>query len=139
MTVPRTLGYRFPAEWEKHEATWLTYPFLDDSFPGKLESVYAPYIEFIKHISRGEKVRINVPDEIQKQKLTKKSAVMVRHSNHGRKGLYANALALMHYRSGHHTWIRVPHHDTLHAIVKDKKKSVVMVSCVEPQPSFLRH
>jgi agmatine deiminase len=70
MTVPRTLGYRFPAEWEKHEATWLTYPFLDDSFPGKLESVYAPYIEFIKHISRGEKVRINVPDEIQKQKLT---------------------------------------------------------------------
>ena len=70
MTAPRNLGYRFPAEWEKHEATWLTYPFLDDSFPGKLDRIYTPYIEFIKQISFGEKVRINVPDEIQKQKLT---------------------------------------------------------------------
>ena len=69
MNVPRTLGYRFPAEWEKHEATWLTYPNLDDSFPGKLESIYVPYIEFIKQISLGEKVRINVSDQIHKQKL----------------------------------------------------------------------
>ncbi len=69
MNVPRTLGYRFPAEWEKHEATWLTYPYLDDSFPGKLESIYVPYIEFIKQISLGEKVRINVSDQIHKQKL----------------------------------------------------------------------
>jgi len=69
MNVPRTLGYRFPAEWEKHEATWLTYPYLDDSFPGKLDSIYGPYIEFIKQVSLGEKVRINVPDQIQKQKL----------------------------------------------------------------------
>ncbi len=67
--TPRTLGYRFLAEWEKHEATWLTYPYLNDSFPGKLDSVYSSYIEFIKQISLGEKVRINVPDELHKQKL----------------------------------------------------------------------
>lgn len=69
MNVPRTLGYRFPAEWEKHEATWLTYPYLDDSFPGKLETIYVSYIEFIKQISLGEKVRINVSDQLHKQKL----------------------------------------------------------------------
>lgn len=70
MTLPRNLGYRFPAEWEPHEATWLTYPYLDDSFPGKLGSIYASYTEFIKQISLGERVRINVPDDVQKQKLT---------------------------------------------------------------------
>ena len=60
--TPKQLGYRFPAEWEKHEATWLTWPHHDDSFPGKLESIYSSYMKYIKQISLGEKVRINVPD-----------------------------------------------------------------------------
>jgi agmatine deiminase len=62
MNTPRNLGYRFPAEWEKHEATWLTWPFRDESFPGKLESVYPSYLQFIKQMVVGEKVRINIPD-----------------------------------------------------------------------------
>lgn len=70
MTTPQSLGYRFPAEWEKHEATWLTWPYLDDSFPGKVEDVYPFYLEFIKQISYGEKVRVNVPDEHQQTVLT---------------------------------------------------------------------
>lgn len=61
--IPKELGYRFPAEWEKHEATWLTWPYLDDSFPGKLDKIYSPYLQFIKQIALAEKVRINVPDE----------------------------------------------------------------------------
>lgn len=67
---PKSLNYSFPPEWVKHEATWLTWPHLDDSFPGKLESIYPSYLEFIKQISLGEKVRINVPDEHQKVVLT---------------------------------------------------------------------
>jgi agmatine deiminase len=70
MTTPLDLGYRFPAEWEKHEATWLTWPYLDDSFPGKLDDIYPFYLEFIKQLTLGEKVRINVPDEQQKVVLT---------------------------------------------------------------------
>jgi agmatine deiminase len=62
---PNQQGFKFPAEWEKHEATWLTWPYKDDSFPGKLESVYPSYMNFIKQLSLGEKVRINVPDEKQ--------------------------------------------------------------------------
>lgn len=60
--TPKELGYRFPAEWEKHEATWLTWPYHNDSFPGKLESVYPSYMQFIKQIALNEKVRINIPD-----------------------------------------------------------------------------
>ena len=70
MSTPKSLGYHFPAEWEKHEATWLTWPYLDDSFPGKVEVVYPFYLEFMKQISLGEKIRINVPDEHQKLVLT---------------------------------------------------------------------
>ena len=54
MNTPKNLGYRFPAEWEKHEATWLTWPYLDDSFPGKVDIVYPFYIEFIKFYSKKE-------------------------------------------------------------------------------------
>jgi agmatine deiminase len=61
LNTPFEDGYRFPAEWEPHEATWLTYPHSDDSFPGKLESVYPPYMQFIAEIAKSEKVRINVP------------------------------------------------------------------------------
>lgn len=70
MNTPQSLGYKFPAEWEKHTATWLTWPYLDDSFPEKLDVVYPSYLEFVKQVSLGEKVRINVPDEHQKLVLT---------------------------------------------------------------------
>lgn len=61
--TPKQLGYSFPAEWTPHEATWLTWPYHEDSFPGVLEEVYPSYCRFISYISRGEKVRILVPTE----------------------------------------------------------------------------
>ena len=69
MNTPFEDGYRFPAEWEPHEATWLTYPHKDDSFPGKLESVYPAYIRFIAEITKSEKVRINTPPSFKEQLL----------------------------------------------------------------------
>jgi len=67
--TPKSLGYRFPAEWEKHEATWLTFPWCEDSFPGKMQTVLPSYMNFIKTISLGEKVRINVNDLSVKTKV----------------------------------------------------------------------
>jgi agmatine deiminase len=61
--TPREAGYAFPAEWEKHEATWLSWPHKEASWPGKIESIYGPYCEFIKVVAAGEKVRININDE----------------------------------------------------------------------------
>jgi agmatine deiminase len=61
--TPKKQGYRFPAEWAKHEATWLSWPHKQGSWPGKIATIYQPYCEFIKIVATGEKVRINVRDE----------------------------------------------------------------------------
>lgn len=61
--IPKQLGYRFPAEWEEHEATWLSWPHKEESWPDKLQEIYPNYSEFIKIISQDEFVRINVKDE----------------------------------------------------------------------------
>ncbi|MFP5078866.1 agmatine/peptidylarginine deiminase [Pedobacter sp. JCM 36344] len=63
---PKKAGYSFPAEWAKHEATWLTWPHKEESWPGKIDNIYPPYCQFIKAVSEGEKVRINVNDEEMK-------------------------------------------------------------------------
>ena len=60
---PKKAGYTFPAEWAKHEATWLSWPHKEASWPGKLETIYTPYCQFIKAVAAGEKVRININDE----------------------------------------------------------------------------
>jgi agmatine deiminase len=60
---PKAAGYSFPAEWEQHEATWLSWPHKEASWPGKIETIYAPYVEFIKILAEGEQVRININDE----------------------------------------------------------------------------
>ena len=77
MTTPLQDGYRFPAEWEPQEATWLTYPHSDDSFPGKLESVYPYYMRFVAEITKSEKVRINVPSKFKEQFLYRLSEANV--------------------------------------------------------------
>ncbi len=59
---PKELGYFFPAEWHQHRATWLSWPHKEASWPGKLDTVYQPYSQFIKEVSRGEQVCINVLD-----------------------------------------------------------------------------
>src|SRR5258706_2525360 len=61
--TPRELGYRMPAEWETHAATWLTWPRPDGiSFPDKYGTVPAVYAEFIRELVQVEEVEINVWD-----------------------------------------------------------------------------
>ena len=59
--LPKELGYRFPAEWEPHRATWLSYPHADSySWPGTLHSIFQFYHQFIREIAKGERVCINI-------------------------------------------------------------------------------
>jgi agmatine deiminase len=59
--VPKALGYRMPAEWEPHAATWLTWPRPEGiSFPGHYETIPPVYAELIRHLTEGEEVNINV-------------------------------------------------------------------------------
>jgi agmatine deiminase len=60
--TPLQLGYRFPAEWEPHWATWLSWPHNQDSWPGKIHTIYPVYAQFVKALTSGEKVCINVND-----------------------------------------------------------------------------
>jgi agmatine deiminase len=63
MLTPKELGYFFPAEWSPHEATWLSWPHKEASWPGKIESVFPIYAQFIAEVAKGEKVCINVNDQ----------------------------------------------------------------------------
>ena len=61
MTFPAELGYRMPAEWEPHIATWLTWPRPEGiSFPDKYDTVPPVYAELIRHLAAVEEVHINV-------------------------------------------------------------------------------
>jgi agmatine deiminase len=65
--TPRSLGYFFPAEFAPHEATWLSWPHKEASWPGKIQSIYPNYCRFVKELAAGEKVCINVNDASMKQ------------------------------------------------------------------------
>jgi agmatine deiminase len=59
--TPAELGFRMPAEWEPHVATWLTWPRPEGiSFPDKYDTVPAVYAELIRNLVPHEEVHINV-------------------------------------------------------------------------------
>jgi agmatine deiminase len=61
--IPFLLGYRIPAEWERHEATWLSWPKDPLTFPadviGRVEQIY---VEMVHALSEGERVELLVDD-----------------------------------------------------------------------------
>jgi agmatine deiminase len=58
--TPHSLGYRMPAEWEPHEATWLGWPHERTDWPGKFAPIPWVYAEIVRHLARVERVRILV-------------------------------------------------------------------------------
>jgi agmatine deiminase len=58
--TPRQLGYRMPAEWEPHEATWLAWPHEKSDWPGKFAPIPWIYGEIVRLLTRVERVRILV-------------------------------------------------------------------------------
>src|SRR5580704_1193787 len=58
--TPKQLGYRLPAEWEPHEATWLSWPHKEASWPGKIETIFPIYAQMVAALARSETVHINV-------------------------------------------------------------------------------
>lgn len=67
MPTPKQSGFYFPAEFEAHEATWLSWPHKEASWPGKIDTIYPAYSLFVKYLAESERVRINVIDEAMKQ------------------------------------------------------------------------
>jgi agmatine deiminase len=67
----REQGYMMPAEWEKHDAVWLAWPYDPTTFPDRVERVEATYVQIIKEIHTGEHVNLFVTSEAAKQKATR--------------------------------------------------------------------
>ncbi len=61
--APAELGFRMPAEWEPHAATWLIWPHKCDSWPGRFEQVPRIWAQVARAVGEGELVRILVNDD----------------------------------------------------------------------------
>ncbi len=57
---PNQLGYRMPAEWETHAATWLGWPHELTDWPGKFAPIPWAFAEIVRHLSRVERVYLLV-------------------------------------------------------------------------------
>ena len=60
--TPRALGFRMPAEWEPHEATWIAWPHNRDDWPGRFTPIPWVYAEIVRKLARVERVRILIED-----------------------------------------------------------------------------
>lgn len=59
---PRGAGYRMPAEWEPHAATWLAWPHNADTWPDDLDKVRHTWVEMIRALTGAERVELLVND-----------------------------------------------------------------------------
>ncbi len=66
--APAALSFRMPAEWTRHEATWIAWPHEESDWPGKFEAIKWVYGDIVRHLSGVERVRILVEDaEIEEE------------------------------------------------------------------------
>ena len=56
--LPTVLGYRMPAEWEPHAATWLSWPHKRESWPGKFEPIPPLWARLIRTLAQFEPVNV---------------------------------------------------------------------------------
>jgi agmatine deiminase len=66
--TPYGLGYRMPAEWDRHDATWLAWPHNPEDWPGKFQAIPWVYAEIVRLLSARERVHILVDDAKAEQR-----------------------------------------------------------------------
>jgi agmatine deiminase len=55
--TPAAPGWRLPAEWEPHEATWIGWPHNASDWPGKFGPIPWVFGEIVRRLAPGEAVR----------------------------------------------------------------------------------
>lgn len=76
--TPHALGFRMPAEWETHAATWLAWPHNETDWPKKGMLVEWVFVEMARLLTRGERVRFlvrNARDRKRARTMLKRSDV----------------------------------------------------------------
>lgn len=56
--TPAALGYRWPAEWEPHASTWVSWPHNPKTWPDKFEPVPEQFAKFVRLLARYEPVNV---------------------------------------------------------------------------------
>src|SRR5271169_1176648 len=67
--TPNGLGFRMPAEWEPHEATWLGWPHEVTDWPGKFSPIPWAFAEIVRHLSCVERVYLLVENAIAEKRV----------------------------------------------------------------------
>ena len=71
LKTPRALGYRMPAEWEPHEATWLAWPHNPEDWPGKFQCIPWLYAEIVRLLAAREQVHLIVENATMQKRVTR--------------------------------------------------------------------
>ena len=66
--TPQQFGYRMPAEWERHAATWLAWPHNPEDWPGKFQTIPWLYAEIVRLLAAHERVHLIVEDSKAQQR-----------------------------------------------------------------------
>ena len=66
---PHVLGFRMPAEWEPHEATWLGWPHELSDWPGKFAPIPWAFAEIVRHLARVERVHLLVENRAAEKRV----------------------------------------------------------------------
>ena len=68
MTTPRERGFRMPAEFAPHAATWIAWPHNPKDWPGRFQPIPWVYAEIVRHLASVEDVHILVNDAAAEQR-----------------------------------------------------------------------
>jgi agmatine deiminase len=67
--TPFSRGFRMPAEWERHEATWLGWPHELTDWPGKFAPIPWAFSEIVRHLSKVERVYLLVENRASESRV----------------------------------------------------------------------
>jgi len=67
MRTPASLGYRMPAEWEPHAASWLAWPHNHTDWPGKFQPIPWVYAEIVRNLAEVETVHLIVQNPVEER------------------------------------------------------------------------
>ncbi|HZE71187.1 MAG TPA: agmatine deiminase family protein [Pyrinomonadaceae bacterium] len=62
-SLPSELGYRMPAEWQPHAATWLSWPKDPETWPDRVPQVQEIFLRMIETLSPNETVNVLVDSD----------------------------------------------------------------------------
>jgi len=65
---PPNATFRMPAEWEPHEATWLSWPHELTDWPGKFSPIPWAFAEVVRHLAAVEGVFLIVEDQVSENR-----------------------------------------------------------------------